>query len=59
MRAIREGAAMGISGPLWYDLFLAMTMRDADVSAIVTEDIKHYQRFPFVTALGIDEEASK
>ncbi|MBI3410562.1 MAG: type II toxin-antitoxin system VapC family toxin [Planctomycetes bacterium] len=59
MRAIREGAALGITGPVWYDMFLAVTMRDAGVSRIVTEDNAHYQRFPFVTALGIAEESVK
>ncbi len=59
MRAVREGTALGIIGPIWYDLFLAVTMRDAGVAAIVTDDIKHYQRFSFVTAVGIDEEAGK
>lgn len=59
MRAIREGTALRITGPVWYDVFLAVTMRDAGVSAIVTEDITHYQRFPFVSAVGIDEEAGK
>ncbi len=59
MRAIREGTAIGLIGPIWYDLFLAMTMRDAGISAIVTEDLRDYQRFPFVTVLGIEEEARK
>lgn len=59
MRAIHEGTALGISGPVWSDWFLAMTMRDAGVAVIVTEDITHYQRFPFVTARRIDAEAGK
>src|SRR2546428_6657202 len=29
MTAAREGAALGITGPQWYDLFLAVTMREA------------------------------
>jgi predicted nucleic acid-binding protein len=59
MRALREGTALGITGPAWYDLFLALTMRDAGVCVIVTEDITHYRRFPFVTARRMDEEVGK
>lgn len=57
MRAIREGATLGIIGPLWYDLFLAATMRDAGVATIITENLDDFKRFPFVTAHGIKEAA--
>ncbi|MBI4279571.1 MAG: type II toxin-antitoxin system VapC family toxin [Armatimonadetes bacterium] len=55
MRAIREGAHLGITGPLWYDLFLALTMQDAGVSIIITHDTDHFRRFPFVVARGVDQ----
>jgi predicted nucleic acid-binding protein len=58
IRAVREGAAMGISGPLWYDLFLAMTMRDAGVERIVTDNLNDFRKFPFVTARSIEDAAS-
>lgn len=59
MRAIREGAARGVAGPAWYDLFLAMTMRDAGVSAIITENVEDFRKFPFVTARRIDQAAAE
>ena len=30
-RAVTEGARLGVSGPAWYDLFLAVTMADNGV----------------------------
>src|SRR5262249_10951319 len=54
-RMIREGVALGIYGSAWYDLFLAMTMRDADVRVIITEDVRHFQKFPFLAARRIEE----
>jgi predicted nucleic acid-binding protein len=53
IRAIRNGASMGISGPHWYDLFLAMTMVDAGVSIIITEDVNDFRGIPFITARDI------
>lgn len=50
LRAIREGAALGVTGPTWYDLFLAMTMRDAGVSVVITENVDDFRKFPFITA---------
>lgn len=55
IRAIRKGAELNVVGPRWYDLFLAVTMADAGVQRIVTEDITHFRQFPFVSALGIEE----
>lgn len=55
LRAIREGAALGIYGSAWYDLFLAVTMRDAGVRDIITENVSDFRRFPFVTARSIQE----
>ena len=36
MRTIREGAALAIYGSAYYDVFLAVTMRDAGIKFIVT-----------------------
>ncbi len=54
MRAIREGAALRVTGPTWYDLFLAMTMRDAGVSTIITENVDDFRKFPFITPRRIE-----
>ncbi|MBI4565225.1 MAG: type II toxin-antitoxin system VapC family toxin [Planctomycetes bacterium] len=57
MRALREGAALGITGAAWYDLFLAVTMKDAGVSLIVTENLDDFRRFPFISTRRIQDEA--
>ena len=54
-RAMREATRVGIYGSSWYDLFLALTMRDAGVRAIVTENVSDFERFPFVSARTIAE----
>lgn len=54
-RAVEEGAALGLRGSVWYDVFLAVTMRDAGVSVIVTENLADFARIPFVTAVSIRE----
>lgn len=54
-RALREGRALGAKGPLWYDLFLAITMREAGVTEIITENAKDFGRFPFLTVKKIQE----
>ena len=56
-RAMREGVRLEIGGSAWYDLFLALTMRDAGVRSIVTENISDFERLPFVVARRISEEA--
>ena len=53
VRAIREGAAAGVTGPAWYDLFLAATMRDCGVRVVITENLGDFARIPFVTARSI------
>lgn len=58
-RALREGVRLEISGSAWYDLFLALTMRDAGVRSIVTENISDFERLPFVVARRISEEAGR
>jgi predicted nucleic acid-binding protein len=56
-RAMREGAALKIVGPVWYDLFLAVTMRDAGVRMIVTENVTDFSRFPFIDARPMSSAA--
>jgi predicted nucleic acid-binding protein len=53
-RALAEGATLGIQGPRWYDLFLAVTMRDAAVEIVITENTTDFAHIPFVRALTID-----
>ena len=53
MRAIQDGAALAFTGPRWYDMFLAATMRDAGVEVIITEDTDTFRRIPFVTPRSI------
>lgn len=54
-RTIREGARLGIAGTAWYDLYLAMTMRDSGVETIITEDVADFRKFPFIVARRIVE----
>lgn len=56
-RAMSEGTGLGVKGAAWYDLLLALTMRDAGVRAIVTENVSDFQQFPFVAARRIAEDA--
>ncbi len=58
IRAVREGAALAITGPRWYDFFLALTMRDAGVEIIITDNVDDFQAIPFITALKIQEASS-
>ncbi|MGH9492308.1 MAG: type II toxin-antitoxin system VapC family toxin [Terriglobales bacterium] len=53
LRAIQEGNALGITGPRWYDLFLAITMRDAGIHKIVTDNTRDFRQFPFVNAIPL------
>lgn len=54
-RAILEGVRLGLTGSAWYDLFLAVTMRDAGVSIVITEDVADFRRFPFLKVRSLDE----
>jgi predicted nucleic acid-binding protein len=56
-RAMSEGVRLGISGSIWYDLFLALTMRDAGVRVIISENVSDFEQFPFVVARRIAEAA--
>jgi predicted nucleic acid-binding protein len=55
IRAVRNGVALNITGPRWYDLFLAMTMVDAGVHTIITEDVADFGAMPFVKAVRIED----
>jgi predicted nucleic acid-binding protein len=55
IRALHQGTALGMAGPIWYDLFLAITMLDAGVETIITENLSDFRKFPFITALSIDD----
>lgn len=57
LRALREGASRGTVGTLWYDLFLAVTMRDAEVMEIVTEDADGFREFEFLSVRSIRDAA--
>ncbi len=59
MRALREGARLGITHTTWYDAYLASTMRDAGVSRIVTDNLSDFHKFPFITAVGIEDAAQQ
>jgi len=56
-RAMAEGTQLGVAGPAWYDLFLALTMRDAGVRTIVTENVSDFERLRFITAQRIAQTA--
>ncbi|MCI0356311.1 MAG: type II toxin-antitoxin system VapC family toxin [Acidobacteria bacterium] len=57
IRAMREGADLGVRGPHWHDLFLAVTMRDAGVREIITQDVEDFRLFPFVRAIHLRDAA--
>lgn len=56
LRAAEQGRILGITGPAWYDLMLATTMREAGVGVVITENVSDFARFPFVTARRIQDE---
>jgi predicted nucleic acid-binding protein len=56
-RTTSEGARLEISGSAWCDLFLALTMRDAGVRLIITENVSDFDQLPFVVPRRIAEEA--
>jgi predicted nucleic acid-binding protein len=55
LRSIREGRKLRLTGPAWYDLFLAVTMREAGVHVIITENLRDFSKFPFLSARSIAE----
>jgi predicted nucleic acid-binding protein len=52
-RAVAEGTQLGVQGAAWYDLFLALTMRDAGVGTIVTENVSDFEQLRFITTQRI------
>jgi hypothetical protein len=52
---MKEGTRLGINGVAWYDLFLAVTMRDSGVRTIVTENLSDFEQLPFVAAHKIED----
>jgi predicted nucleic acid-binding protein len=54
-RTMKEGGRLRVSGAAWYDLFLAVTMRDAGVRVIITENLSDFEQLPFVVARRISE----
>lgn len=52
-RAVQEGVRLGVRGTVWYDLFLAMTMRDSGIREIVTENESDFKAFPFIVTRDI------
>jgi predicted nucleic acid-binding protein len=55
IRAVRHGTALGVTGPRWYDLYLAMTMADAGVGIIITDNAADFRQFPFIRAQTIQQ----
>ncbi len=55
IRALKEGTRLNVAGSEWYDLFLAVTMLDAGVDEIVTEDTHSFRKLPFIKAISIAE----
>jgi|SRR5437667_206649 len=54
-RAIAEGKRMNLTGTAWYDLYLAVTMRDNKVETIVTENIRDFRAVDFISAIRIQD----
>ncbi|MGE3809382.1 MAG: type II toxin-antitoxin system VapC family toxin [Gemmataceae bacterium] len=55
MRALREGTSLKLTGPRWYGLFLAATMRDAGVQTLITDNLKDFTNIPWITAMHISD----
>jgi len=53
LRAAGEGLRIGLTGTAWYDLYLAVTMRDNKVETIVTENIRDFRSLDFISAIRI------
>src|SRR5262245_1963636 len=50
LRAAKEGLRIGLKGTGWYDLYLAVTMRDNKIETLVTENIRDFRSLDFVSA---------
>ena len=55
MRSVKEGQRVGVKGTAWYDLYLAVTMRDNDIETIVTENIRDFRALDFVSPVSIQD----
>jgi len=55
IRTLQEGASLGVSGPRLYDLFLTVTMRDAGVDVIVTDNVDDFRGIPFIRTIKIED----
>lgn len=55
LRAMRHGSSLGISGPGWYDVYLATTMQDAGIEQIITEDTTGFVKLQFVEPISISD----
>ena len=58
-RTVREGARLGVTGTAWYDLYLAMTMRDSGVETIITENVADFRKLSFVVARLIGDSGER
>ena len=54
-RTLELGRALGQTGTIWYDMYLACTMRDSGIRSIITENTSDFRRFPFVEVRKILE----
>jgi predicted nucleic acid-binding protein len=55
LRAAKEGERTGLKGTAWYDLYLAVTMRDNKIETIVTENIRDFRFLGFVSPIRIED----
>ena len=54
-RTMSEGARLGIYGAAWYDLFLAITMNDAGVRELITENVSDFEPLEFLRVRAFPE----
>jgi hypothetical protein len=54
---MREGSELGVEGPAWYDLFLAITMRDAGVRELITENVSDFAGLSFLKVRPFPQSA--
>jgi len=54
-RTMREGSELEVQGPAWYDLFLAITMRDAGVRELITENVSDFEGLSFLKVRAFPE----
>jgi len=54
-RATSEGTRLGVRGSAWYDLFLALTMRDAGIRELITENVSDFEQLTFLRSRTISQ----